>query len=88
MFTAGTAAAWLTVLQPLLEAAFAAFGRSFNDWLASKRAEQTQQELGAAQARNEQGQATIAAQASELQAQANAPQTVDDAIARLEEGSA
>jgi arginine exporter protein ArgO len=89
MFSAGTAAAaWLTVLQPVLEALFNALGASFAGWLASKRAEETQQDLGAAQARNEQAQATIAAQQSELQAQADAPQSVDDAIKRLEDGSA
>lgn len=50
MFAAGTAAAaWLTVLEPLLEALFNAFGKSFNDWLATQRAEQTQRELGASQ---------------------------------------
>jgi arginine exporter protein ArgO len=89
MFTAGTAAAaWLTVLQPVLEALFNALGTSFTGWLASKRAEQTLQDLGAAQARNEQSQATIAAQDAELQAEVDAPQSVDDAIKRLEEGSA
>lgn len=36
----------------------------------------------------EQARAVIAAQEAELEAQANAPRTVDDAVKRLEEGSA
>jgi hypothetical protein len=46
MFTGVAAASWLAVLQPILEAFFSAFGRSFTDWLDRKRAEQAQRELG------------------------------------------
>lgn len=42
-------AALLKVFAPLLEAIFNAFGKSFNDWLAGKRAEQAQRDLGASQ---------------------------------------
>jgi hypothetical protein len=53
MLTSGAAAAaWLAVLRPILEMLFSAMGRSLNDWLADKRAEQTQRDLGAAQAAN------------------------------------
>jgi hypothetical protein len=81
-------AALLTVIAPILEAFFNAFGRSFNDWLASKRAEQTQHELGAAEANLGTANATIEAQQAELEAQANAPKTVDEAVNRLEAGEA
>jgi hypothetical protein len=47
-----------------------------------------QTDLAAAQAKVEQQGATIDAQQAELEAQANAPRTVDDAVRRLEEGSA
>jgi hypothetical protein len=54
----------------------------------SYQASQALKDLGAAQAQVEQGNATIAAQQAELQAQADGPKTVDDAVRRLEEGSA
>jgi hypothetical protein len=88
MFTAASIASWLTIFRPLLEAFFNAFGQSLNDFLSQKRADQNAKDLGAAQAQNEQAQVTITAQQSELQAQADAPANVSDAIKRLEEGSA
>jgi hypothetical protein len=54
----------------------------------SYRGDQALRELGRAQAEAEQGRATIAAQEAELQAQADAPRSSDDAIRRLEDGSA
>ena len=81
-------AALLTVIAPILEAFFNAFGRSFNDWLASKRAEQAQHDLGAAEANLGTARGTIDAQQAELEAQANAPRTIDEAVARLEAGEA
>ena len=80
--------ALLTVLAPILEAFFNAFGRSLNDWLASKRAEQAQHDLGAAEANLGTAKNTIAVQEAEMQAQKDAPQTVDDAVGRLLDGSA
>jgi hypothetical protein len=77
-----------TILAAILEAFFNAFGRSLNDFFSGKRADQNAQDLGHARAEVEQGNATIAAQQAELQAQADAPATADDAIRRLEEGSA
>ncbi|MDA9511154.1 hypothetical protein XI09_42190 [Bradyrhizobium sp. CCBAU 11386] len=54
----------------------------------SYRDDQARQDLGRAQAEAEQGRGTIAAQQAELQAQADAPHSADEAIRRLEEGSA
>lgn len=54
----------------------------------SYRGDQALRDLGRVEAEAEQGRATIAAQEAELQAQADAPQSADDAIRRLEEGSA
>lgn len=54
----------------------------------SYRDDQALKDLGRAQAESEQGRGTIAAQQAELQAQADAPRSVNDAIRRLEEGSA
>ncbi len=88
MFSGATLAAVLSALQPLLEAFFSAFGRSVNDFLSRRRAEQTAKDLGAAEATNAQQGATIEAQQAELEARANAPASIDDAIKRLEEGSA
>ncbi|OKO83373.1 hypothetical protein AC629_22790 [Bradyrhizobium sp. NAS80.1] len=89
MLSAGsTIAAVLAAIAPLLEAFFNAFGASLNDFLARKRAEQAAQDLGAARATIDQQSRTIAAQGAELEAQADAPRSASDAIARLEEGSA
>jgi hypothetical protein len=61
---------------------------ALGNYLAQRQADQNAKDLGAAQAENQRAQATIEAQQSELQAQADAPQSVDEAIKRLEEGSA
>lgn len=78
----------LAVVAPILEVFLKSLGATINANHAAKRAEQTAQDLGTARAHVEQGNATIAAQRAELEAQANAPRSVDEAIARLEEGSA
>ena len=57
---------------------------AFNSWKADK----TLRDLGRAEAELGQANSTIDAQAAELEAQANAPRTEDEAIRRLEEGSA
>lgn len=89
MFTTGVAgAALLKVFAPLLEALFNAFGKSFNDYLSQKRAEQTQKDLGRVTAERDQAVHAQATTQAELEAAVNAPKTVDDAIKRLEEGSA
>lgn len=89
MFTTGVAgAALLKVLGPLLEVLLSAFGKSMNDYLADKRAEQAQRDLGRVTAERDQEAAGREAAERELEAARNSPQTVDDAIARLEEGSA
>lgn len=88
MLTAASIGSWLTFLQPLLEAFFNAFGRSVNDFLAQQQANQNAKDLGASQAKIEQQNATIDAQQAEIETQANAPRSVDDAVKRLEEGSA
>lgn len=89
MFTTGVAgAALLKTLAPLLEMLFNAFGKSFNDYLSQKRSEQARQDLGRVTAERDQAiQGQVVTQA-ELDAAVNAPRTVDDAIRRLEEGSA
>lgn len=86
--TSSSIAALLTLLKPVLEAFFNAFGRSVNDRISANQANQNARDLGSAEARIEQQNATIDAQQAELQAQADAPTSVDDAIKRLEESSA
>jgi hypothetical protein len=54
----------------------------------SYRDDQALKDLGRAQAEAEQGRGTIAAQQAELQAQADAPRSADEAIRRLEDGTA
>jgi hypothetical protein len=56
--------------------------------MASKRAEKNAHDLGAAEANLGTARATIDAQQAELQAQADAPTTADEALKRLEDGSA
>jgi hypothetical protein len=77
-----------SIIAAILQAFFSAFGRSLNDWLTARRAEQTSRDLGTAEANLGNANATIDAQQAELQAQADAPRSVDDALKRLEEGSA
>lgn len=88
MFSAGTLATLLTILRPLLEPLLNALGRTLNDYVAGARADKNAQELGRTQAQLDTATNTIDAQQAELQAQANAPKYVDDAIKRLEDGSA
>lgn len=54
----------------------------------SYRADQALKDLGRVTAERDEAQAASAAKARELDAAINAPQSVDDAIRRLEEGSA
>ena len=76
------------ILTAILEALFNAFGKSLNDFFDRQRAARNAEALGRAGAQLDQAGATIAAQQAELEAQANAPRTVDEALKRLEEGSA
>jgi len=86
--TSSSVAAILTLLKPVLEALFSAFDRSLNDRTSANQANQNAKDLGSAEAKIEQQNATIEAQQAELQAQADSPKSVDEAIKRLEEGSA
>jgi septal ring factor EnvC (AmiA/AmiB activator) len=89
MFTAGgTLASLLAVFAPVLKVFLEAFGTTFNASQAAKRAEQTQRDLGRVTAERDQEAAAREATQRELEALQAAPQTVDDAISRLEEGSA
>jgi len=54
----------------------------------SYQANKTQRDLATAQAQLSQATATISSQQAELQAQADAPKNADDAIKRLEDGTA
>lgn len=64
------------------------FYQGWRDDQAIQRAEQTAQDLGRVSAERDQEQAGREAAQRELEALHNAPQSTDDAIARLEEGSA
>ena len=79
---------FLALLEPLLEAAFSAIGKSFTDWLATRRAEQAQRDVGRLTSERDQAKLSQAATQAELEAAVNAPRSADDAAARLEEGSA
>jgi hypothetical protein len=72
----------------ILENLLNSVGKSYNDWAEKVRAEQARQDLGRVTAERDQEAAGREATERELEAARNAPQTVDDAIARLEEGSA
>ncbi len=80
--------ALIAVLEPALEALFNAFGKSFTDWLDEKSDDQAHTDVGRLTAERDQAAAGQAATQAELDAAVNAPKTVDDAIKRLEEGSA
>jgi septal ring factor EnvC (AmiA/AmiB activator) len=75
-------------LLKILEALFNSFGVSFNAWATAKRAEQARQDLGRVTAERDASEASRQATQRELEAAQNAPQSADDAISRLEEGSA
>jgi hypothetical protein len=72
----------------ILDSLFRAVGNSYTDWLEKVRAEKALQDLGRVTAERDYEAAGREATERELEAARNAPQTVDDAIARLEEGSA
>ena len=88
MLESATLAALAAFLKPIAEAFFSAFGTALNNYLAAQRADQNAKDLGAAEAKLDTANSTIAAQQAELQAQADAPKGVSDALKRLEEGSA
>lgn len=76
------------IIGVILKAFLGAFGEALNDFFDRRVADKNAKALGRAEAQAEQGAATIEAQQAELQAQADAPRTVDEALARLEDGSA
>lgn len=88
MFSAGTLATILTILRPLIEPFLNALGRTFNDYIAGERAAKNAQELGRKEAELGAAKGTIEAQGAELDALANAPKDTDEAIKRLEGGTA
>lgn len=57
-------------------------------FFAQRKADENAKALGRAETRAEQGEATIEAQQAQLDALANSPGTVSDAIKKLREGSA
>lgn len=78
----------LAVIAPILEVFLKSIGATINDSQAAKRAEQNAEDLGRITAERDQEQRGREAAERELEALKNAPQTTDDAIARLDEGSA
>lgn len=76
------------MLKTLLDSFLAAFGSAVTDWLGDLRAEQAQRDVGRLTSERDQAKAATSATQAELEAAVHAPQTVDDAIKRLEEGSA
>jgi hypothetical protein len=79
------AAAWLSVLQPILVALFSAAGKSFEGWLAAKRAEQAQRDLGAAKTTNTINQESADAERRASEIAINRPD-LDVVIAGMERG--
>ncbi len=86
MITLTTVGAWLA--SPIV----GFFAKMLIDWLSSRRAQDTAdanaKNLGRVTAERDQEVAGREALEREIEALQNAPQTVDDAIARLEDGSA
>ncbi len=80
----GVLASILSILQPVIAAFFDSFGRSLNDFFDRKRADQNAKDLGRVTAERDQETEGRQATERELEAKTNAPQTVDDAIAKLE----
>jgi hypothetical protein len=78
----------LAMVLPIVEMVLSTFGSSVNDWLSAKRAEQVNRDLGRVSAERDQEVLAREAAMRELEASQNAPRNVEDAIARLEEGSA
>ncbi|WP_315804022.1 hypothetical protein [Bradyrhizobium sp. SZCCHNS3002] len=87
MFTGTAGAALLTVLAPILKVLFEAMGRSFNDWLAAKRAEQTNRELGAARTTSTLNRETADAERRANQVAVDRPD-IGTVVAGLERGDA
>lgn len=79
-----TWAGLLSLFQPVIAAFFDSFGRSLNDFFDRKRADQNAKDLGRVTAERDQEAQGRQATERELDARTNAPQTVDDAIKRLE----
>lgn len=88
MFTGAAWAAITAALKPLAEAFLSTFSDWVNDWLRDQRAAQAQQDVGRVTAERDQAIAANKVKDAELDAAVNAPREVDDAIKRLEEGSA
>lgn len=83
---AGSAgAALLKAFAPVLEALFNAFGRSLNDWLAQKRAEQTARELGASQITSKINKEAADAERRASEVAVNRP-AVGSVVAGMERG--
>lgn len=86
LFAGAAGAALLKVFAPLLEAVLNGIGRSLNDWLAAKRAEQAQRELGATQISS-----TINKESADADRRANAVLVnrpdLDDALDRWSHGA-
>lgn len=80
-------AAWLTFLRPLIDIFLSAFGRSFNDWLAARRSEQAQREVGQLTVERDQAKEALEAQKRMTDAALNAPDR-QAAIDLLEAGKA
>lgn len=65
-----------------------AFGDFLQGLLTSLRSEKAQRDVGRLTAERDQAKDVITTQQAELDAAINAPKTTDDAIARLEGGTA
>lgn len=65
-----------------------ALSKLFLDAWNSYQANKTLQDLGRVTAERDQANTVVAAQQAELNAAATAPKTVDDAVKRLEDGTA
>lgn len=89
MFTGASILAALSkLLAPIAESFFSAFGEAVNDWLRDRRAAQAQHDIGRLEAQAEQSADVIASTRAQLDAAIAAPKSIDDAIARLEDGTA
>lgn len=87
LFAGAAGAAMLKVFAPLLEAVLNGIGRSLNDWLAAKRAEQAQRELGAAQISSTINKESADAERRASQVAVNRPD-VGAVVAGMERGDA
>ncbi|WP_022722859.1 hypothetical protein [Rhodopseudomonas sp. B29] len=87
LFAGAAGAALLKVLAPIIEALLNGIGRSFNDWLAQKRAEQAQRELGAAQTTSTINKESADAERRASEVAVNRPD-VGAVVAGMERGDA